>query len=164
MKRSTTKPAAAAKAKPSKAPLHPHLIVKNAPKALDYYVQILGAEEIVRYTDPNLNGMVVYAELKIGGARLTLAEEHRNWHNLSPSALNGSPVILMLEVEDAVAVAARMQQAGAHVVFPINDQFYGKREGRLVDPFGHIWIISQPIEKLSHQEIQSRVDNFLRKQ
>jgi PhnB protein len=164
MKRSTAKSTTSKKGKPSRVPLHPHLIVKDAAKAIDFYVQVLGAEEVVRYTDPNLDGMIVYAELTLGGAKFTLAEEHREWHNVSPRSLNGSPVVLMFAVEDADAVAARMQAAGAQIVFPINDQFYGKREGRLMDPFGHLWIVSQPLEELSHAEIQKRVDNFLRTQ
>jgi PhnB protein len=163
MKRSI-KSTVSKKAKSSSVPLHPHLIVKDAPRAIDFYVQALGAEEVVRYADPNLGGMIVHAELTLGGAKFTLAEEHREWHNVSPRSLHGSPVVLMFAVKDADAVAARMQAAGAQVVFPINDQFYGKREGRLMDPFGHLWIISQPLEALSHAEIQKRVDNFLRSQ
>jgi len=162
MKRSS-KRTAPKKPKPHEYPLHPHLIVKDAAKAIEYYIRVFDAKEVARYADPNLGGMIVYAELTVGGAKFTLAEEHREWHNLSPHALNGSAVMLMLSVDDADAVAARMQEAGAQVVFPINDQFYGKREGRLMDPFGHLWILSQPIEALSHAEIQKRVDNFLRK-
>lgn len=138
--------------------LHPHLIVREAARAIDFYVGVLGARELGRHADPNLGGLIVNAALAIGDATFTLAEENREWHNDAPPSLGGSPVILRLTVADADAVGARMQRAGSRVIFPIADQFYGKREGRLVDPFGHVWIISQPLEELSHEEIQRRVE------
>jgi PhnB protein len=140
--------------------LHAHLIVAGAARAIAFYVKALGAREISRFADEKLGGLIVHAELAIGDVRFTLAEETREWHNVSPAALGGSGVVLTLEVEDADAVGARMVKEGAKVVFPIADQFYGKREGRLQDPFGHLWVISQPLEQLSNEEIQRRVDRF----
>lgn len=136
--------------------LHPHLIVRDAPRALAFYVEALGAREVARYTEPS--GFVVNAELAIGDLKLTLAEERREWHNVAPPSLDGSPVILTLQVDDARAVAARLERAGATVVFPVADQFYGERAGRLRDPFGHVWIVTQRIEALTPEEIQRRMD------
>jgi PhnB protein len=99
----------------------------------------------------------VHAELRLGDSTVTLAEEHVEWHNCAPPTLGGSSVILNLEVDDADALGARMVLAGSRVVFPIADQFYGKREGRVQDPFGHLWLISQKGEPLSAQEIQRRI-------
>jgi PhnB protein len=136
--------------------LHPRLLVAGADRAIAFYVAAFGAEEVARYTDQD--GRIVHAELRIGGAVLALSEEDLAWQSPAPTSLGGSPVLLTLAVADADQVGARMEAGGARVVFPIQDQFYGKREGRLADPFGHLWIISQHRENLSPAEIQRRVD------
>jgi PhnB protein len=126
--------------------LTPRLVVGRAAQAIEFYVKALGASELGRHADPELGGHIVHAELKVGDdVRFTLTEEQPEWGNHSPQSLGGTPVILTLDVTDADAVGRRMQAAGAEVVFPIADQFYGRREGRLRDPFGHLWIISQPL-------------------
>jgi PhnB protein len=140
--------------------LQTHLIVAGAARAIAFYEKALGAKEVVRFADEKLGGLIVHAELAIGEMHFTLAEENREWHNVGPLALGGSPVVLTLEVENADAAGERMVNEGAKVVFPIADQFYGKREGRLQDPFGHLWIVSQTLEQLSSEEIQRRVDRF----
>jgi PhnB protein len=140
--------------------LKPHLIVAGAARAIAFYVEALGAHEVTRFVDRKLDDLIVNAELAIGDCRFTLSEESREWHKLAPSSLGGSPVLLRLQVEDADAAGARMERAGAKVVFPIADQFYGSREGRLVDPFGHLWVISQVRELLASDEIQRRIDRF----
>ncbi|WP_394844187.1 VOC family protein [Pendulispora brunnea] len=141
----------------------PHLIVRGAARAIEFYVEALGAKEIARFADPKLNGHIVHAELAIGETKFSLSEEARDWKNDAPPSLGGSPVMLTLEVADALAVGERMVRAGATVVFPIEDQFYGERQGRLVDPFGHRWIITQHIEDLSNEEIQRRVEAYVPK-
>jgi PhnB protein len=140
----------------------PHLICKGALRAIAFYVDVLGAREVSRFVDRQLGDgdFVVHAELELGGALFSVAEEHREWHNHAPTSLGGSPVVLTLEVDDAFAVGKRLEAAGARVVFPIEDRFYGMRQGRLADPFGHLWIITQTIEELSAEEIQRRVDRF----
>ncbi|WP_394823907.1 VOC family protein [Pendulispora albinea] len=138
--------------------IYPHLIVKGAARAIDFYVETLGAKEVSRFADTKMNGHIVHAELTIGETTFSLSEEARDWKNDAPASLGGSPVILTVQVEDARAVGERMVHAGATVVYPIEDQFYGARQGRLVDPFGHLWIITQQIEDLSNEEIQRRVD------
>jgi PhnB protein len=140
--------------------LVPHLVVKGAARAIAFYVDALGARELGRATDHKLGDLIVHAELAIGDARFTVAEEARDWQNDAPTSLGGSPVVLTLTVGDARAVAARMEKAGATVVYPVADQFYGKRQGRLRDPFGHLWIVSQDLEALSYEEVQRRVDAF----
>lgn len=141
--------------------LQPRLVVARAAEAIDFYVKAMGAIEVSRFADPNLGGLIVHAELRLGRASFTLTEEHQEWGNVGPHRAGGSPVILWLEVPDADAVGKRMQEHGAEVIFPIADQFYGRREGRLRDPFGHLWIISQATEDLPPEEIQRRVNDYL---
>lgn len=138
--------------------LVPHLLVVDAPAAIDYYARTLGARELQRYTLPQ--GFVVHADLAVGDARFSVAEERREWNNVAPTSLGGSPVVLTLELDDPDAVAARMVEAGGRIVFPVADQFYGKRQGRVADPFGHLWILSKTIASLSPEEIQRRVDAY----
>jgi PhnB protein len=142
--------------------LMPHLIVKGAARAIDWYVEALGAKELARFVDQKLapGGVVVHADLEVRGEVFTLAEENPEWHNVSPKTLGGNGTILTLTVDDADAVGARMVELGGEVVFPIADQFYGARQGRIRDPFGHLWIVSQVKEELSQKEIQRRVDRF----
>ena len=139
----------------------PHLVVKGAARAIEYYVQALGARELTRFVDQKLapGGFVVHADLEIGGARFSLAEENVEWHNRAPERPDG-PVVLTLTVDDADGVFDAMVRHGAGVVFPLADQFYGHREGRVRDPFGHSWIVSQVTEQLSPEEVQRRVDRF----
>jgi len=147
---------------PSSTPrVHPHLNVVDAPRAIAFYVETLGAREVFRAVDRKLGGgTIVHAELAIGGTKVTLAEASAAWKNPDPRSLGGSPVTLIVEVDSADATGARLERAGASVVYPVSDQFYGKREGRFVDPFGHVWIVSQVLQVLSAEEIQRRVDAF----
>ena len=122
--------------------LYPRLVVSDATRAIEFYVTAFGAEEIARHTDPN--GKVVHAELEIGGDRVVVKDEGDG--DPAPTTLGGSPVILALDVPNADAVGDMMVRAGATVVYPIQDWPYGARGGRLADPFGHLWMISQPLE------------------
>lgn len=116
----------------------PRLVVDGAARAIEWYVSVLGARELERYEDPS--GKVVHAELEIGGSRLTLKDADGT--DPAPPALGGTPVLLMLDVDDVDALAERMVEAGGEVVFPIADWEHG-RGGRIRDPFGHAWMISQ---------------------
>jgi PhnB protein len=136
--------------------LHPRLVVGGASDAISFYRRAFGAEVAVRLNTPA--GHVVHAELRIGEAMFSLTEAAPAGHDPSPRSLGGSPVILSLSVPDAHAVAKRAVEAGATVVFPVQDQFYGKREGRIRDPFGHLWIVSSDLEELTAEELQRRVD------
>lgn len=136
----------------------PRLIVRDADRALAWYQEHLGAELLERYADSNLDDLVVHAALRIGGSIVSFAEESLDWGNPSPQHLDGSPVLLHLDVDDADAVGARFTSGGAEVVIPIADRFYGKREGRMRDPFGHLWIVSQVLEELDAADIQGRME------
>jgi PhnB protein len=134
--------------------IKPRLVVHDGAAAIDFYTSTIGATELHRFADPS--GRLVNAELQIGDDVFSVTEE-RDDVNLSPVQLGGSPLLLTLTVDDADAVGAAMEQAGAEVVFPINDQFYGRREGRLRDPFGHLWIVGQVIESLTDEQIAERL-------
>ena len=134
--------------------LYPRLVVRDASAAIDFYTRALGATELVRFAEPD--GTVVHAELRLGDDVISLTEDDGR-HNRSPASLDGSAVLFTLVVPDADAVGAALEAAGAEVVLPIAEQYYGRREGRLQDPFGHLWIISQDREDLATEEIQRRV-------
>jgi PhnB protein len=138
-----------------KTTLVPRLVVADAPAAIAWYVDALGAREIVRHATKE--GRIVHAELEVLGALLYVVEEEGAWHNHAPSSLGGSPVLLCLDVEEVDALGARMEAKGAKVIFPIADQFYGERGGRLQDPFGHVWLIAKTIEELSPEEMNERM-------
>jgi PhnB protein len=118
--------------------LMPRLVVAGAAAAIDCYARVFGASEAERYAGQD--GKIVHAELAIGDARLTLKDEDGT--DRAPTSAGGSPVLLMLQVDDADAVAERMVASGGTVVFPVSDTAHG-RGGRVADPFGHIWMISQ---------------------
>jgi len=134
----------------------PCLVIRNAANALDFYKQAFGATELVRHADPS--GKILHAEFQVGDSRIAVADEAPEWGNHSPQSLGGSPVILSLYVEDVDALAERAVTAGARVIFPVADQFYGDRSGRLADPFGHVWIVSTHKEDVSPEELQRRVE------
>lgn len=120
--------------------LAPKLVVSDAAAAIDFYVQIMGATELARYGD---SGRIVHAELAFGDYPVMVKDEDRI--DPGPTALGGSPVLMSLSVTDVEELARRMVIAGATVVIPIEDHGTGQRNGRLRDPFGHLWIIGQPV-------------------
>jgi PhnB protein len=120
--------------------LYPRLVVIGADRAIEFYNSAFGAKEVARYTD-EATGRVHHAELELAGVTFAVKDEGDG--DPAPPTLGGSPVVMALYVDDADAVGRRMEQHGATVVFPIEDQPYGGRGGRLADPFGHLWMIAQ---------------------
>ena len=123
--------------------LTPMLTVKDAVAAIDFYREALGAVEQERFTAPT--GHVV-AELAIHGLRFFVVDENPEAFNLSPKSLDGTTVRLNLIVEDPDSTAAQAIGAGAHEIFPVADQPYGLRQGRIADPDGHHWLIGKPLD------------------
>ena len=122
--------------------LSPMLTVVDAATAIDFYQRAFGALEISRLTTPS--GQIV-AELTIDGARFGVVDENPDAFNLSPQSLNGTSVRVNLIVDDPDAVTRRAIDAGATEVFPLADQPYGMRQGRVEDPYGHHWLIGRPL-------------------
>jgi PhnB protein len=131
----------------------PYLIVNAGAKALDFYARAFGAIERLRI---DAGGKIGHAEITIGDSCVMLADEHPEIGALGPTTVGGSPVSLHLYVEDVDAVVARAVAAGATLVRPVADQFYGDRVGGVADPFGHRWFIATHKEDLSAEELHRR--------
>jgi PhnB protein len=145
------------KAKPIPEGYHtatPYLIITNAAKAIEFYKEVFGAKELDRLATPD--GKVGHAEIQIGDSRIMLADEFPEWDARSPKTIGGSPVVIMLYVEDVDAVVQRAVAAGARLFKPVTDQFYGDRSGTITDPFGHKWTIATHIEDVSPEEMKKR--------
>ncbi|MGB8655683.1 MAG: VOC family protein [Candidatus Acidiferrales bacterium] len=149
---------ASTKAVVSKAPsaVVPYLVVKDAEAAIEFYKRAFDAVEIMRLNGPGTR--IGHAELRIGGAVIMLSDEFPDFGSLSAQTLGGSPVKIHLSVGDVDAVAQRAVAAGAKVLRPVADQFYGQRSGQLGDPFGYVWIVSTHQEDVSAEEMQRRMD------
>ena len=133
----------------------PYLIVKNAEAAIAFYTTVFDAKELGRLM---MMGAVGHAELQVGDSKIMLSEENLDWGAKSPITIGDSPVTIALYVPDVDATVARAIAAGATQTMPIKDEFYGLRVGVVVDPFGHKWHISTPIEVVSFAEMQKRCD------
>lgn len=132
----------------------PYLIVRDAPRALDFYQQAFGARELMRCADPS--GRVGHAEFQIGDSRIMVADEFPDMGFRGPQSLGGSPVGILLYVDDVDAWFDRALGAGAKTLQPVKDQFYGDRSGTLTDPFGHVWTIATHQEDVSPEEVERR--------
>ncbi|MBX3063501.1 MAG: VOC family protein [Anaerolineae bacterium] len=139
----------------------PYLRVKDCAAAIDFYKQAFGAAELYRLTIPN--GRIANAQLKIGEIEIQLADETNAPGARSPQSLGGSTVAIDLLVDDATALFDQALSAGATVQYPLVDQFYGLRQGQLVDPYGHLWSISQRLEEITPAEMQRRLEAMLTK-
>jgi PhnB protein len=132
----------------------PYLILNTASEAISFYKKALGAAEVMRMDDPA--GKIHHAEISIGGSRIMLADEHPEIQALSPKTIGGSPVSIHLYVEDVDAAVERAVAAGAKLIRPVTDQFYGDRVGGVEDPFGYRWFIATHKEDLTMDEIRRR--------
>ena len=140
----------------------PYLTVQDGNSAVAFYQQAFNAQEVgPRLVSPD--GKILHTELAIDGAKFMLADEFPEFKNEGPQAFGGTPVRLNLESDDVDALAAQAIAAGAKVQIPVTDQFYGYRSGRLEDPFGHIWILSQKVEDVTNDEMQRRANEFFDK-
>jgi PhnB protein len=134
----------------------PYLIVKDATRAIDFYKRAFGATESVRMPGPN--GKIMHAEIKIGDSPIMLADEFPEMDAISPQTLGGSPSSLMLYVEDVDALSRQAIAAGATVLRPVQNQFYGDRSCNVVDPFGHRWTLATHVEDVAPEEMRKRME------
>lgn len=140
----------------------PYLTVEQAADAIAFYQQAFNAIELARLTDPL--GKVAHAEIKIGNAIVMLADEFPDMGFRSPRATSGSPVTIMVYVADVAHQFEQAIAAGAQVLRPVEDQFYGDRSGMLTDPFGHLWILATHIEDVSTAEVNRRFLTYMHSQ
>jgi PhnB protein len=139
----------------------PRLVVRRGAEAIEFYQTAFGAVELgERFTGPK--GEVIHAEIRIGDSVVMISEEGDDGMPAgSPESPGGMVTAIMATYwEDVDAAWQRATVAGAEVVYPLEDQFYGERGGRLRDPFGQQWMMSQRIERLSHDEMSRRAANF----
>jgi PhnB protein len=139
----------------------PRLVVGDGAAAIDFYVRAFAAQEIgERFSDPR--GGVIHAEVRIGDSVVMITEEGSDPAPAkSPQSRSGLATAIMATYwEDVDAAWERAVAAGADVIYPLADQFYGERGGRLRDPFGQQWMLSQRIEQLSSQEMARRAETF----
>ncbi len=132
----------------------PYLIIRGAADAIEFYKKAFGATELFRFPMPD--GKIGHAEIKIGDSPIMMADEFPEMGYKGPQSLGGSPVSIMIYVEDVDAVFNQAVDAGAAVKEALQDKFYGDRIGTLTDPFGHVWHISTHKEDVSVEEMQRR--------
>ena len=137
----------------------PYLCIAGASDAIDFYTNVLGAKERVRMPSPD--GKIGHAELQLGDSVIMLADEFPGMGGPSPRSLGGTPVTLMVYVEDVDAVFEKALAEGAKAVNPVADQFYGDRSGQFEDPFGHRWNIATHVEDVPPDEMMRRAAEFM---
>ncbi len=138
--------------------LTPYLIVNNASEAIEFYKKAFGAKEIFRMDAPN--GKIGHCELQIGDSRIMMADEHPEMGANAPSSEGGRAFSLLIYVENVDEVFNRAVEAGAKVIKPLKNEFYGDRMGTIQDPFGHNWNLGMHVENVSPEEMKIRLEKF----
>jgi PhnB protein len=131
-----------------------HLIVQDATRAIAFYTRAFGARELYRLVEPG--GKIGHAELMIGNSRIMICDEYPDFGALGAATIGGSPIKLLIYVDDSDAVMRRAVAAGATELRPVKNQFYGDRSGMVLDPFGFSWSIATQVEDVSPDEMQRR--------
>jgi len=139
-----------------------HICVSDGKAAIDFYKAAFGAKELMVLAEPS--GKIGHAELQIGDSILSLSDEYPDYDSRSPQTIGGSSIRIHLDVTDVDAFAQIAIKAGAKLVRPIEDQFYGDRAGQLLDPFGYTWHVSTHLKDVPIEDMQREVDNFAEEQ
>ena len=142
--------------------LSPHLVCAGAADAIEFYKKAFGAVEMIRV--PGRDGKLMHACVSINGSSVMLVDEMPQCGVLGPKALKATPVTIHLVVADVDKAFGRAVSAGATVVMPVADMFWGDRYGQIEDPFGHRWSLATPQRMLSEQELRAAAEGFLREQ
>ena len=138
----------------------PHLNVKGAAQALEFYKKAFGATEISRFAEPG--GLIMHAAMKIGDSKFFLNDEFPGMDTTtSPTTLKGTTIVLNIYVADCDKVYNQAVAAGAKVAMPLADQFWGDRYGQVKDPYGHVWAIATRKEDLTPKEVEERGRQFM---
>jgi PhnB protein len=141
--------------------LTPHLTIRNAAEAIEFYKKAFGAQEINRMPGPD-GKSIWHAALRIGNSMLFMADESVSMGSKSPQSLGGTPFAIQVSVEDANAMFQRAVSAGATVKMPLMDMFWGDRYGQVMDPFGFMWAISQHIKDMTPEEMRKASEEAAR--
>jgi PhnB protein len=132
----------------------PYLSINGAASAIAFYKKVFQAKEVMRMPGPN--GAVGHADIQIGDSRIMLADEYPDMNFRGPRAFSGTPVHIHVYVKDADTVASKAVAAGATLLRPVADQFYGDRSGSLEDPFGHVWHVATHTRDIPMKEMKTR--------
>lgn len=132
----------------------PYLIIRGATEAIEFYKKAFGATELFRFPTPD--GKIGHAEMKIGDSPIMLADEYPEMGYKGPQTLGGSPVSILIYLEDVDKIFTQAVDAGATVKEALADKFYGDRMGSVVDPFGHVWHLATHKEDVSPEEMERR--------
>jgi PhnB protein len=134
--------------------LYPYLRVHSTAAAIEFYQRAFGAQELFRLTEPS--GRIGHAEIKIGPATVMLSDEYPECDIRGPRSLGGTTFSIHLHVGDVDQAFERAVSAGASIVRPLQNQFYGERSGTVRDPFGHEWLLGGHLEDVTTEEMQRR--------
>jgi PhnB protein len=137
----------------------PYIICDDAAKAIEWYVTVFGAEEMISLKDPS--GKVMHAEVRVGDAPIMIADEFPEMGYKSPKTLGGSPVAMYLYVDDVDATFKKAIENGAEAIKQVEDEFDGDRRGSITDPFGHNWYLATSNESISYDELKARFDKMM---
>ena len=137
----------------------PGLTVRDAAKAIDFYKEAFGAEELDRMEGPD--GSVMHAEIRIGDSIIMLGEENPAWGTKSPQTLGGVHGSLHIYVDDADAAFAKAVAAGCEPRYPMEDAFWGDRYGKVADPFGHEWGLGTRVKDLTPEETRKAAEAWM---
>ena len=132
----------------------PYLRIKGAADAIEFYKKVFGATELFRMPGPG--GKIGHAEIKIGNSPIMLADEYPEMEFVSPQTLGGTPIGLMIYVDDVDTMFKQAITAGAKEIKPLENQFYGDRSGTLKDPYGHVWTVATHVEDVAPEELERR--------
>jgi PhnB protein len=133
----------------------------DAAKAIEFYELVFGAKVVLKIVDPG-SGTIGHAELLMNGG-MVFVSEHSPGYNATPKELGGTTVKMIIMVDDVDSLVKRATDAGAEVIQPATDEFYGYRSATVSDPFGHVWIFQKDIENLTPAEMQNRWEALVNK-
>jgi len=137
----------------------PYLHVDGASKAIEFYRTVFGAKERMRLAAPG--GRIGHAELEIGNSMIMVADEHPDMNIRGPKSVGGTPVTVLVYVEDVDRAFERALKAGAKELRPVQNQFYGDRSGQFEDPFGHQWNVATHVEDVPPDEMAKRAAKMM---
>lgn len=129
----------------------PHLVCAGAAEAIEFYRKAFNAVELIRIPGPD--GKLIHAHIRIGDSSVMLVDEFPEWNSFGPKALKGTPVTIHLYVENVDAFVKRAVEAGAKIIMPVEDMFWGDRYGQIEDPFGHRWSVATHIRDVGPEEL-----------
>jgi uncharacterized glyoxalase superfamily protein PhnB len=137
----------------------PSIVVAGAAKAIEFYKQAFGAQEVSRFPGPD-GKTIMHAEIRVGDSNIMLGDEMPEHGARGPKAIGGTPVSFFIYGDNVDAAWKRAVDAGAKEIMPLADQFWGDRTGCLEDPFGHHWWLAQRVQDMTPEELQQAADNF----